>query len=153
MDKIADAFSLIRNGANIKQGLDDSGYPITRIETISNRTVDRDKMGYAGITDINSGFFKPVNLVYWEDDNTLNRYKMYPGDLVMSLTGTVGKDDYGNVCILGNDYKSKKIIDWSDFEFAFGQYAKQFAPEDSHLYLECFEHFIVSRDEREWLAP
>ena len=288
MDKIADAFSLIRNGANIKQGLDDSGYPITRIETISNRTVDRDKMGYAGITDItkysdyvlqdgdilmshinsethlgkvaryekyegetiihgmnllclrpnknlvdsryafyylsseaflhqipritkksvnqasfnvaalkeltfpissmevqqpvadildkanelialrkeqlakldelvkarfvemfgdperntlswkeeelsehltviggyafkseqfseegipvlrigniNSGFFKPVNLVYWEDDNTLNRYKMYPGDLVMSLTGTVGKDDYGNVCILGNDY-------------------------------------------------
>ena len=29
---------------------------------------------------------------------------MYPGDLVMSLTGTVGKDDYGNVCILGNDY-------------------------------------------------
>ena len=52
MAKIADAFSLIRNGANIKQGLDDSGYPITRIETISNRTVDRDKMGYAGITDI-----------------------------------------------------------------------------------------------------
>ena len=52
MDKIADAFSLIRNGTNIKQGLDDSGYPITRIETISDRTVDRDKMGYAGITDI-----------------------------------------------------------------------------------------------------
>lgn len=52
MAKIADAFSLIRNGANIKQGLDDSGYPITRIETISDRTVDRDKMGYAGITDV-----------------------------------------------------------------------------------------------------
>lgn len=52
MAKIAYAFSLIRNGANIKQGLDDSGYPITRIETISDRTVDRDKMGYAGITDI-----------------------------------------------------------------------------------------------------
>ena len=30
---------------------------------------------------------------------------MYPGDLVMSLTGTVGKDDYGNVCILGDDYE------------------------------------------------
>ena len=52
MAKIADAFSVIRNGANIKQGLDDSGYPITRIETISNRTVDRNKMGYAGVTDI-----------------------------------------------------------------------------------------------------
>ena len=52
MARIADAFSIIRNGANIKQGLDDSGYPITRIETISNRTVDRNKMGYAGVTDI-----------------------------------------------------------------------------------------------------
>ena len=56
------------------------------------------------IGNINSGFFKPVNLVCWEDDDALSRYKMYPGDLVMSLTGTVGKDDYGNVCILGNDY-------------------------------------------------
>jgi len=56
------------------------------------------------IGNINSGFFKPVNLVFWEDDDALSRYKMYPGDLVMSLTGTVGKDDYGNVCILGNDY-------------------------------------------------
>lgn len=56
------------------------------------------------IGNINSGFFKPVNLVYWEDDDALIRYKMYPGDLVMSLTGTVGKDDYGNVCILGSDY-------------------------------------------------
>ncbi|MGN0786319.1 MAG: restriction endonuclease subunit S [Christensenellales bacterium] len=57
------------------------------------------------IGNINSGYFKPINLVYWEDDNALSRYKMYPGDLVMSLTGTVGKDDYGNVCILGNDYE------------------------------------------------
>ena len=50
--KIDDAFSIIRNGANIKQGSDDSGYPITRIETIANRVVDRNKMGYAGIKTI-----------------------------------------------------------------------------------------------------
>ena len=56
------------------------------------------------IGNINAGFFKPVNLVFWDDDEALSRYKMYPGDLVMSLTGTVGKDDYGNVCILGNDF-------------------------------------------------
>ena len=56
------------------------------------------------IGNINAGFFKPVNLVFWGEDKALGRYKMYPGDLVMSLTGTVGKDDYGNVCILGNDY-------------------------------------------------
>lgn len=56
------------------------------------------------IGNINAGFFKPVNMVFWEEDKNLERYIMYPGDLVMSLTGTVGKDDYGNVCILGNDY-------------------------------------------------
>ena len=56
------------------------------------------------IGNINAGFFKPVNMVFWAEDESLDRYIMYPGDLVMSLTGTVGKDDYGNVCILGNDY-------------------------------------------------
>ena len=56
------------------------------------------------IGNINAGFFRPVNLVYWQEDESLDRYAMYPGDLVMSLTGTVGKDDYGNVCILGDDY-------------------------------------------------
>lgn len=57
------------------------------------------------IGNINAGFFRPVNLVFWQEDENLERYAMYPGDLVMSLTGTVGKDDYGNVCILGDDYE------------------------------------------------
>ena len=57
------------------------------------------------IGNINSGYFKPVNMVYWKEERSLERYAMYPGDLVMSLTGTVGKDDYGNVCILGNTYE------------------------------------------------
>lgn len=56
------------------------------------------------IGNINAGFFRPVNMVFWKEDKSLERYLMYPGDLVMSLTGTVGKDDYGNVCILGNDF-------------------------------------------------
>lgn len=56
------------------------------------------------IGNINSGYFKPVNMVFWKEDENLERYVVYPGDLVMSLTGTVGKDDYGNVCILGDDY-------------------------------------------------
>ena len=57
------------------------------------------------IGNINAGYFKPVNMVYWQKDESLERYVMYPGDLVMSLTGTVGKDDYGNVCILNDDYE------------------------------------------------
>lgn len=56
------------------------------------------------IGNINAGYFKPVNMVFWDNDDNLKKYKLLPGDLVMSLTGTVGKDDYGNVCILGNDY-------------------------------------------------
>ncbi len=57
------------------------------------------------IGNINAGYFKPVNMVYWKEDKNLERYAMYPGDLVMSLTGTIGKDDYGNVCILSDDYE------------------------------------------------
>ena len=49
---VGDCFSFIQNGANIKQGEVDGGYPITRIETISNNRFSRDRMGYAGITDI-----------------------------------------------------------------------------------------------------
>ena len=57
------------------------------------------------IGNINSGTFRSVNMVYWQQDEGLSRYMIYPGDLVMSLTGTVGKDDYGNVCILGSEYE------------------------------------------------
>jgi type I restriction enzyme S subunit len=79
------------------------------LEVIGGYAFKSDKFEDEGIPvlrigNINSGRFLPVNMVYWNDDPTLERYKMYPGDLVMSLTGTVGKDDYGNVCILGADY-------------------------------------------------
>ncbi len=50
--KLGEVFSIIRNGANIKQGVVDGGFPITRIETISERYVDRTKMGYAGIKQL-----------------------------------------------------------------------------------------------------
>lgn len=50
--KLADAFSLIRNGVSIKQYDNATGYPITRIGTISNRVVDRNKCGYADVFDI-----------------------------------------------------------------------------------------------------
>ena len=49
---VEECFYHIQNGANIKQGVLEGGYPITRIETISNNIFNRDKMGYAGIVDI-----------------------------------------------------------------------------------------------------
>lgn len=56
------------------------------------------------IGNINTGKLKMDNVVYWDDDASLSKYKLYPKDLVISLTGTVGKDDYGNVCILPSTY-------------------------------------------------
>lgn len=57
------------------------------------------------IGNINAGYFRPTNLMFWNKDEKLDRYLIKPKDLVISLTGTVGKDDYGNVCIMGNDYE------------------------------------------------
>ena len=49
---VDECFFQIQNGANIKQGNADGGFPITRIETTANDKFNRDRMGYAGITDI-----------------------------------------------------------------------------------------------------
>lgn len=71
----------------------------------SNQFDENGEIPVLRIGNINAGYFKPVNMVYWKEDKNLERYAVYPGDLVMSLTGTVGKDDYGNVCILSDDYE------------------------------------------------
>lgn len=42
----------LRNGANIKQTKGAGGYPITRIETLSNDMFNIDRLGYADITDL-----------------------------------------------------------------------------------------------------
>lgn len=52
MARLGDVFSLIRNGASIKQVQGAGGIPITRIETISNGEIDRNRFGYAGIISI-----------------------------------------------------------------------------------------------------
>lgn len=85
-DELSHHLKVIGGYAFKSNGFTDEGIPVLRIG------------------NINSGHFLPVNMVYWPDDLALARYKVFPGDLVMSLTGTVGKDDYGNVCILGADY-------------------------------------------------
>lgn len=47
-----DICDCLRNGANIKQSKTASGYPITRIETLSNDKFNLDRMGYADIFDL-----------------------------------------------------------------------------------------------------
>lgn len=56
------------------------------------------------IGNINSGILKIDNVVFYEKQINLNRYIVRPNDIVISLTGTVGKEDYGNICILDDTY-------------------------------------------------
>jgi len=74
MDRtIGECFYQIQNGANIKQGNANGGYPITRIETIANDKFNRDRMGYAGINDISK----------------YESYILEDGDLLMSHINSV----------------------------------------------------------------
>ena len=70
---VGECFYQIRNGANIKQGGCDGGYPITRIETIANNKFNRDRMGYAGITDLGK----------------YQSYVLEDGDLLMSHINSI----------------------------------------------------------------
>ena len=56
------------------------------------------------IGNINKGILSAENLVFTEVDDRLKRYAVYPNDILMSLTGTAGKEDYGNVCIMNDLY-------------------------------------------------
>lgn len=44
-------FQFIRNGMNIKQDKSGQGLPVTRIETISDATVDGSRVGFAGLAE------------------------------------------------------------------------------------------------------
>ena len=65
--KLEDVCEFIRNGVSIRQIKGANGIPITRIETISNGIVDRDRMGYADIID-----------------DTYEKYYLQHGDILMS---------------------------------------------------------------------
>ena len=52
MARVEEVFSLIRNGASIKQMDAAEGIPITRIETISDREVNRNRFGYADVFEL-----------------------------------------------------------------------------------------------------
>jgi type I restriction enzyme S subunit len=50
--KLGDCLKMIENGVVIKQEKGAGGFPITRIETLSNDKFNRDRLGYANIDDI-----------------------------------------------------------------------------------------------------
>ena len=50
--RLGELTEFIRNGISIKQDKNLKGYPITRIETISDGSINRERMGYADIYDL-----------------------------------------------------------------------------------------------------
>lgn len=88
---VGECFFQIRNGANIKQGVADGGFPITRIETIANDRFNRDRMGYAGITDADK----------------YRSYILEDGDLLMSHINSV---QYLGRTVLYHKQENEKII-------------------------------------------
>lgn len=66
------------------------GIPLIKIGTVNK-----------GYFDINNLSFLPISYL-----NDYKKWIVYPGDILMSLTGTVGKDDYGNVEIASSDYEN-----------------------------------------------
>lgn len=69
---LGEAFEFIRNGMNVKQSKDAGGLPITRIETISDGSIDFKRMGYAGLSENDAG-----------------KYILSPGDILLSHINSV----------------------------------------------------------------
>ena len=75
-EKIGSVFPIIRNGANIKQDKVTDGYPITRIETIADGTVDLKRVGYASIHDERfSEFFLQENDILMSHINSISHLR------------------------------------------------------------------------------
>jgi type I restriction enzyme S subunit len=56
---------------------------------------------------VNKGYFDKSQLVFLPLDfnSRYKKYLVYPNDLLITLTGTVGKDDYGNAFSLEKDFE------------------------------------------------
>ncbi len=66
----------------------DDGIPLIRIGTINKGYFDKNQLVY-----LPSGF-----------EAAYSKYIVKPNDLLITLTGTIGKDDYGNIFRLSNNY-------------------------------------------------
>ena len=68
--KLREVLLLLRNGLTVRQSKEGRGYPITRIETISEEIIDSSKLGYVDPSDLK--------------DRKISNYKMKSGDILFS---------------------------------------------------------------------
>lgn len=59
------------------------------------------------IGTVNKGYFDNAQLTFLPNsfEKSHSKYLVYPNDLLITLTGTVGKDDYGNAFVLTNEFE------------------------------------------------
>lgn len=69
--KLGDIVLSVKNGLNIDQGSDESGFKVTRIETISDGTINLNKVGYI------------------QTDKDISEYKLQIGDMLFSNINSV----------------------------------------------------------------
>jgi type I restriction enzyme S subunit len=87
--ELGSLFTHIRNGMNVKQDKELGGLPITRIETISNWTVDGDRVGYSGLEEAES-----------------SRWLLEPEDILFSH---INSPDHIGKCALYEGYPKKLV--------------------------------------------
>lgn len=57
------------------------------------------------IGNVNKSDFRAGSMQFYDYDTCLEKFIIKQGDLLISLTGTTGKDDFGNVSIVDGDYE------------------------------------------------
>ena len=66
--RLGDTLIILRNGLTARQNKEGKGYPVTRIETISDEAIDHNKFGY--LPEVS--------------ENNLNEYRLINGDILFS---------------------------------------------------------------------
>ena len=103
LSKLGDHVQIVNGFAFKGEFFCDSGIPVIKI------------------ANVNSSTFAQGSMKFYEYDASLERFTVSPGDLLISLTGTVGKDDFAFPCIVDNSYekyylnqRNAKLIPFSD---------------------------------------
>ena len=87
--ELGSGITLVGGGAFKSSDFLDDGIPLIRIGEVNRQNFDGDGLRYL-----------PTDF-----ENQYSRFIVKNGDLLMSLTGTTGKDDYGNVTLVNGAYK------------------------------------------------
>lgn len=80
------------------------------IDILNGYAFKSERFGSIGIPvikigNVNRAEFSAGSMQCYEYEEGLQRFEIKPGDILISLTGTVGKEDFGNVCMVTDDFE------------------------------------------------